>query len=225
MSVQPRDDAKKPGKPAQDQHKSPKSDIEISQAAHMRPIVDVAAETSSASRRGLMPYGHYKAKISLDYIAGLADRPDGKLILVTAITPDPGRRGQDHDHGRPRRCAEPDRQEGDRLHPRALARTLLRHEGRRGRRRLCPGRADGGHQSPFHRRLPRDRRRQQPARSNDRQPRLLGQQARHRHPARQLAPRRRHERPGAARKSLPRSAALPTAFRARPASTSPSRRR
>ena len=87
MSVQPPDDAKKPGKPAQDQHKSPKSDIEISQAAHMRPILDVAKNKLGIPPEDLIPYGHYKAKISLDYIAGLADRPDGKLILVTAITP------------------------------------------------------------------------------------------------------------------------------------------
>ena len=78
-----------------------------------------------------------------------------------------------------------------------LARALLRGEGRRGRRRLCAGRADGGHQPPFHRRFPRHRRRQQSARGDDRQPRLLGQQARHRHPPRHLAPRRRHERPRA----------------------------
>ncbi len=87
MSVQPPDDAKKPGKPAQDQHKSPKSDIEISQAAHMRPILDVAKNKLGIPPEDLIPYGHYKAKVSLDYIAGLADRPDGKLILVTAITP------------------------------------------------------------------------------------------------------------------------------------------
>src|SRR6476661_3993003 len=87
MSVQPPADAKKPGKPAQDQHKSPKSDIEISQAAYMRPILDVAKNKLGIPPEDLIPYGHYKAKISLDYIAGLADRPDGKLILVTAITP------------------------------------------------------------------------------------------------------------------------------------------
>ena len=87
MSVQPPDDAKKPGKPAQDQHKSPKSDIEISQAAHMRPILDVAKKKLGIPPEDLIPYGHYKAKVSLDYIAGLADRPDAKLILVTAITP------------------------------------------------------------------------------------------------------------------------------------------
>ncbi len=94
MSVQPREDAKKPGKPSHDQHKSPKSDIEISQAAHMRPIVDVAESKLGIPAEDLIPYGHYKAKVSLDYIAGLADRPDGKLILVTAITPTPAGEGK-----------------------------------------------------------------------------------------------------------------------------------
>jgi len=94
MSVQPREDAEKPGKPAHDQHKSPKSDIEISQAAHMRPILEVAKDKLGIPAKDLIPYGHYKAKVSLDYIAGLADKPDGKLILVTAITPTPAGEGK-----------------------------------------------------------------------------------------------------------------------------------
>jgi formate--tetrahydrofolate ligase len=94
MSVQPRDDAKKPGKRSDEQHKNPKSDIEISQAAKMRPIVDLAADKLDIPAGDLIPYGHYKAKVSLDYIASLADRPDGKLILVTAITPTPAGEGK-----------------------------------------------------------------------------------------------------------------------------------
>jgi formate--tetrahydrofolate ligase len=87
MSVQPRESAEKPGTRTTDQHQKPKSDIEISQAARMRPIVEVAAEKLDIPVDYVLPYGHYKAKISLDYIASLANRPDGKLILVTAITP------------------------------------------------------------------------------------------------------------------------------------------
>src|SRR6188474_2319432 len=87
MSVQPCENAKKPAKGSDEQHKNPKSDIEISQAAKMRPIVDVAADKLDIPAEDLIPYGHYKAKVSLDYIASLAERPDGKLILVTAITP------------------------------------------------------------------------------------------------------------------------------------------
>jgi formate--tetrahydrofolate ligase len=94
MSVQPRETAEKPGKRSDEQHKNPKSDIEISQAAEMRPIVDVAADKLDIPAEDLIPYGHYKAKVSLDYIASLAERPDGKLILVTAITPTPAGEGK-----------------------------------------------------------------------------------------------------------------------------------
>jgi len=94
MSVQPRESADKPGRRPTDQHQKPKSDIEISQAAKMRPIVEVAAEKLDIPADYVLPYGHYKAKISLDYIASLADRPDGKLILVTAITPTPAGEGK-----------------------------------------------------------------------------------------------------------------------------------
>jgi formate--tetrahydrofolate ligase len=94
MSVQPREDAEKPGRRSDEQHKSPKSDIEISQAAKMRQILEVAADKLDIPPEDLIPYGHYKAKVSLDYIASLADRPDGKLILVTAITPTPAGEGK-----------------------------------------------------------------------------------------------------------------------------------
>ncbi len=87
MSVQARQGAKKTAKPSDEQHKNPKSDIEISQAAEMRPILDVAADKLDIQPEHLIPYGHYKAKVSLDFIDTLKDRRDGKLILVTAITP------------------------------------------------------------------------------------------------------------------------------------------
>src|SRR5205814_195776 len=73
--------------------------------------------------------------------------------------PDAGGRGEDHDHGRPDRRAQPSRQESDAVHSRALARTLLRRQGWRCWRRLCPSRADGGHQPSFHWRHSRHRHR------------------------------------------------------------------
>src|SRR5215467_11026442 len=76
------------------QHTSPKSDIEISQAATKRPIADVARERLGIAPENLEPYGHYKAKISIDYIKTLKDRPNGKLILVSAITPTPAGEGK-----------------------------------------------------------------------------------------------------------------------------------
>jgi len=77
-----------------EQHKKPKTDIEISQAATMRPILDVAKDKLGIDADDLIPYGHYKAKVSLDYIDSLKDKPDGKLILVTAITPTPAGEGK-----------------------------------------------------------------------------------------------------------------------------------
>jgi formate--tetrahydrofolate ligase len=80
--------------PAASQHTQPKSDIEIAQAARKRPIVDVARERLGIGPESLEPYGHYKAKISMDFIKSLAGRPNGKLILVTAITPTPAGEGK-----------------------------------------------------------------------------------------------------------------------------------
>src|SRR6202043_3034183 len=77
-----------------DQHRNPKSDIEIAQAAAMRPIVDVAEDKLGIRDEAVSPYGRYKAKISLDYIRSLGDTANGKLILVTAITPTPAGEGK-----------------------------------------------------------------------------------------------------------------------------------
>ena len=70
------------------------SDIEIAQKATMRPILDLASEHYGIDASHLEPYGHYKAKLSMDFINGLEDRPDGKLILVTAISPTPAGEGK-----------------------------------------------------------------------------------------------------------------------------------
>ena len=76
------------------QHQSPKSDIEIAQAAKPRRILDVAKEKLGIAAENLDPYGHYKAKVSMDYIKSLKDKKNGKLILVTAITPTPAGEGK-----------------------------------------------------------------------------------------------------------------------------------
>ena len=60
----------------------------------MRPILDIAREKLGIAPENLEPYGHYKAKVSLDYIKRLQDRPNGKLILVSAITPTPAGEGK-----------------------------------------------------------------------------------------------------------------------------------
>jgi len=70
------------------------SNIEIAQRARLRPIVPLARERLGIPEESLEPYGHYKAKVSLDYLAQLTDRPDGKLVLVTAISPTPAGEGK-----------------------------------------------------------------------------------------------------------------------------------
>jgi formate--tetrahydrofolate ligase len=69
------------------------SDIEIAREATMKPILEVGAGLGIPAT-SLDPYGHYKAKVSMDYIDSLEDRPDGKLILVTGINPTPAGEGK-----------------------------------------------------------------------------------------------------------------------------------
>src|SRR5262252_8073957 len=70
-----------------DQHLKPKSDIEISQSAVMWPITEVASKKLGIPENSLELYGRHKAKISLPYVESLKDKPNGKLILVTAMSP------------------------------------------------------------------------------------------------------------------------------------------
>src|SRR5918912_3718079 len=92
MSAQP---AKKPAAPQlAPQHLNPKTDIEIADAAKKRPILEVARERLGISPENLDPYGHYKAKVSMEFIKSLKNRPNGKLILVSAITPTPAGEGK-----------------------------------------------------------------------------------------------------------------------------------
>ncbi|MFL4980536.1 MAG: formate--tetrahydrofolate ligase [Xanthobacteraceae bacterium] len=79
---------------AASQHTNPKSDIEISQAARKRPIIEIARDKLGIPAENLDPYGHYKAKVSMDYVKSLQNRPNGKLILVSAITPTPAGEGK-----------------------------------------------------------------------------------------------------------------------------------
>ena len=70
-----------------------KTDIEIARESSMKPIGEVAAKIGIPAS-ALVPYGTTKAKISFDFINSLADKPDGKLILVTAISPTPAGEGK-----------------------------------------------------------------------------------------------------------------------------------
>jgi formate--tetrahydrofolate ligase len=73
------------------------TDIEIARQANLRPILSLAEQRLGISAQHLVPYGHYKAKIALPFIDTLAaqpDRPEGKLVLVTAISPTPAGEGK-----------------------------------------------------------------------------------------------------------------------------------
>jgi formate--tetrahydrofolate ligase len=69
------------------------SDIQIAQKATMKRITEIASHLGIADDH-LVPYGHYKSKISLDYVDSLKGKPDGKLVLVTAISPTPAGEGK-----------------------------------------------------------------------------------------------------------------------------------
>ncbi len=70
------------------------SDIEIARHATLRRIVDIARERLGIADEHVIPYGHHKAKLALPFIESLASRPEGKLILVTAISPTPAGEGK-----------------------------------------------------------------------------------------------------------------------------------
>src|SRR6201989_3078733 len=76
------------------QHQSPKSDIAIAQEAKKRPILELAKEKLGIAPENLDPYGHYKAKVSMEYVKSLHGKKNGKLILVSAITPTPAGEGK-----------------------------------------------------------------------------------------------------------------------------------
>jgi len=70
-----------------------KTDIEIARAAKKRPIMDVGAALGIPGDH-LLPFGHDKAKVSQEFITGVRDKPNGKLVLVTAINPTPAGEGK-----------------------------------------------------------------------------------------------------------------------------------
>ena len=70
------------------------TDIEIAQQATMRKIVELAKEKLDIPEDAMEPFGHYKAKISLNYLNELPEKKDTKLILVTAMSPTPAGEGK-----------------------------------------------------------------------------------------------------------------------------------
>ena len=193
-----------------------KSSLEIAQEAELMPIEQIA-EQCGLEPDEIEPYGRYKAKIDLSVLDRLA-RParTASSICVTGMTPTKAGEGKTTTLVGLTQGLGAHRQAAGRVPARAVARPGVRHQGRRGRRRHDAGRADGGPQPPLHRRHPRHRRGEQPARGDARRVDPARQPAQDRPAARRLAPRARHERPRAAQRSRSASAAAPTATRARP---------
>ena len=145
------------------------SDLEIAQAVELKPILEIAA-TLGLTIDDLDLYGKYKAKIHLDVLEQFADRPQGKYVDVTAITPTPlgeGKTTTTVGLTQALGVLGKKRSGGD---PPALAGADLRHQRRCGRRRLQPGGADGGLQPAPDRRHPRHHRGARPDCGGDRRP-------------------------------------------------------
>ena len=125
-----------------------RSDIEIAQSTPLQPIARVA-EKLGLGEESLEPYGRYMAKLRLP-----PEKPGqkrGKLILVTAINPTKAGEGKTTTSIGLADALNRLGKKGGAVPAGAVPGACVRHEGRRHRRRLCPGRSHGGHQSPFHR--------------------------------------------------------------------------
>ena len=140
-----------------------KTDIEIAQACEKERITAIA-ERAGIPEEYIEQYGNYKAKVDYKFLRDRADTPDGKLILVTAITPTPAGEGKTTTTvGLTDGLRKIGKRSMAALREPSLGPVFGVKGGGRGRR-LRPGRAHGGHKPALHRRLPRHRRREQPAR-------------------------------------------------------------
>ena len=129
-----------------------KSDIEIAQSAELYHIKDIAKKLDIAED-DLELYGKYKAKLSGDFIDSLKDRPDGKLVLVTAINPTPAGEGKTTQTiGIGEALGRMNVRSVIALREPSLG-PMLWHQGRSCRRRYGSGCPYGGSESPLHGRL------------------------------------------------------------------------
>ena len=155
------------------------TDIEIAKQAKMKKITEIA-DGIGISADDLEPYGHYKAKLSEELYTKLADKPDGKLILVTAINPTPAGEGKTTiSVGLAESMAKIGKKAILALRE-PLARPRIRHKGRRCWRRIRSGSAYGGYKPAFYGRYARHHRGEQPALRADRQLYAAGQPAENR---------------------------------------------
>jgi hypothetical protein len=124
--------------------RKPMSDIEIARSANSLPIGEIANKLDIPDA-ALMTYGKTKAKIDPDYIDSLKQKPDGKLILVTAITPTPAGEGKTTTSVGTNRRSQSHWQGRIGLPAGTQPWALLWYERRRCRWRLCSGCAHGGY--------------------------------------------------------------------------------
>ena len=127
------------------------SDIDIAQASDIKPITQIAAELGIRENE-LELYGPYKAKVKLEILERLKNRPNGKYIDVTAITPTPLGEGKSTTMvGLSQALGAHLGKTGLHVHPPAQPGTHLRHQGRRGRRRVFASDPHGRFQPAFDR--------------------------------------------------------------------------
>ncbi len=151
-----------------------KTDIEIAQEAKMLPIGQVAAKLF-VSEEDLEYYGKYKAKFADSLYGKLLDKPDGKLVLMTAVNPTPAGEGKTTTTvglGQ----AKAWEKRGDRA-ARAFSWAVFWHKGRRCGRGVCAGGAYGGFKPAFYRGFSRHYLGEQFACSDVRQSYAAGQRA------------------------------------------------
>ena len=126
-----------------------KSDIEIAQATTPYPIHEIASALGIPESE-IEPYGRTKAKVSLKYIDSLAERPKGKLILVTAISPTPAGEGKTTTTVGLGGCFKSHWKTSCHLLERAILGPCIWHEGWSSWGRPFPSHTDGGHQSALY---------------------------------------------------------------------------
>ena len=130
-----------------------KTDIQIAQETMMLPITQVAADYG-IGEDDLELYGKYKAKLTNEFRKSIEDRPDGKLVLVTAINPTPAGEGKTTTTHWPGPGSFQSRKEDSGGFERTVPGSVLWNQGRSSRRRLFPGGSHGGFKPSFHRRFP-----------------------------------------------------------------------
>ena len=174
------------------------SSLQIAQDATLRPITEIAA-AAGIEPDELEQYGRYKAQ-GLPVAARPPRRsPERQAHQRHGDHADEGGRRKVDDVGLAHAGPRPHRQERGALPARGVARPRVRHQGRRSRRRIHAGRADGGHEPPLHGRHSRDRRCEQPAGRDARSAHPARERARHRSAQDRLAAVHGHQRPLAAR--------------------------